>query len=333
MGRTLEPLVVITGPTGIGKTETAIHLARRIPLEVVSADSRQVYRRMEIGTGKPNPAQRAQVPHHLLDLVDPDERYHAARFRREALTAIREIRERGRLPVVVGGTGLYIRALLRGLSPAPPGHPEFRGELSRWARGRSPNALHQVLLKVDPEAARRIHPKDMMRIIRAIEVRRYREAPQVLGGSHSGHDGEGGAGDWAMNRPPFRLLMVGLTRPRAALATTLNFRVEAMVAQGLQDEVRGLLQAGYDESLSAMKGIGYRHFCWMLRGRISEAEAVRLMKRDTIRYAKRQWTWFKREPDLQWMDLKAPCDLERAAQAIAKLIERHGLLRGGRIPA
>lgn len=313
-GHARPPLVVIAGPTGVGKTEVVVHLAQRLPLEVVSADSRQVYRRMNIGTGKPTPAQLAAVRHHLIDVVDPDEHYHAARFRSEALAAIEAIRQRGRLPVVVGGTGLYIRSLLRGLHPAPPGDPEFRRALEEWVRGREAFALHRRLARVDPEAARRISPKDKVRIIRALEIQH--QTGQPLGTpSH-----------WRETDPPWALLMVGLTMPRPLLAQILRARVDAMVACGLRAEVEMLLEAGYHESLSAMKGIGYRHFAWVIRGRLTEAEAIRLMKRDTLRYAKRQWTWFAREPELQWMDVRAAGGLEGAAEALAKLIEREKLV-------
>ena len=302
------PLVVIAGPTGVGKTEVAVHLADRIPLEVVSADSRQVYRLMDIGTGKPAAAQLRAVPHHLIDVADPTERYHAARFRREALVAIDGIHRRGRLPAVVGGTGLYIRALLRGLIPAPPADAELRRELEKSARETGEAALHRRLAQVDPEAARRISPKDRVRIIRALEI--YHLTGKPLGTpSH-----------WRESRPPWTLLLVGLTMPRPSLAEALDRRVEGMVARGLGAEVQELLDRGYNESLSAMKGIGYRHFTWVIRGRLNEADAVRLMKRDTRAYAKRQYTWFAREPEIRWIDVQAAGGTEGTAEAIAKLI-------------
>ncbi|MFQ5827846.1 MAG: tRNA (adenosine(37)-N6)-dimethylallyltransferase MiaA [Candidatus Methylomirabilia bacterium] len=322
------PLVVIAGPTGVGKTETALYLSGRIPLELISADSRQVYRRMDIGTGKPTPTQRRAVRHHLLDRVEPDEPYHAARFRRESQAEIQEIRDRGRLPVIVGGTGLYIRALLRGLRPAPARHQEFREELVEWARGKEAGALHRRLARVNPEVARRIHPKDKVRIIRAIEIDHYQNesSPLILPGADNGAPSPEADGDWGLNRPPFHLLMVGLTMPRAALARSLASRVEAMVARGLREEVQALLEAGYDESLSAMNGIGYRHYSGVLCGRTTEAEAIRAMKRDTIRYAKRQWTWFRKEPELRWMDLQEAGGPEGTARAIARLIQEGGYL-------
>lgn len=316
MSNAPPPLVVIAGPTGVGKTAVAVHLAERISLEGVSADSRQVYRRMDIGTGKPTPAQLRAVRHHLIDVVDPDERYHAARFRTDALAAIDAIRRAGRLAVVVGGTGLYIRALLRGLDPAPPADLDLRRELEEWATGREPDALHRRLAQVDPEAARRIPPSDKVRIIRALEI--YHLTGQPFG-TPTG---------WRETRPQSNVLMVGLTIPRPALAQALRQRVDVMVAHGLKAEVQALLDAGYNETLSSMKGIGYRHFVWVIRGCLSEAEAIRLMKRDTLGYAKRQGTWFAREPELKWIDVAAAGGPEGAAEAIAKLIQLGGL--GGR---
>lgn len=312
MRKTRPPLLVIAGPTGVGKTEVAVRLAERIPMEVVSADSRQVYRKMDIGTGKPTPAQLQAVRHHLIDVVDPPERYHAARFRTEALQAIDAIRRQGRLPAVVGGTGLYIRALLRGLDPAPPGNPEVRRRLQEWARDRGAGALHRRLAQVDPEAAARISSRDQVRIIRALEIYELTGRPM---GTPSG---------WQGRRFPWNLVMVGLTLSRQGLARALERRVDAMVSRGLRAEVQALLDAGYDESLPAMKGIGYRHFVAVIRGRLSEAVAIRLMKRDTVRYAKRQWTWFAREPDLQWIDVETAGGPEGAAETIAKLLERYG---------
>ncbi|MBI4561708.1 MAG: tRNA (adenosine(37)-N6)-dimethylallyltransferase MiaA [Candidatus Rokubacteria bacterium] len=308
------PLLVIAGPTGVGKTEAAVQLAERIPMDVVSADSRQVYRRMDIATGKPTPAQLKAVRHHLIDVVDPCDRYHAARFRHEALAAIEDIRRRGRLPVVVGGTGLYIRGLLRGLAPAPPGNLELRRDLLDLEQSHGVGTLHRRLARVDPEAARRIFPKDKVRIIRALEI--YHQTGHPFGTpSH-----------WRESRPPWNLLMIGLTMPRQTLAPALQRRVEVMVARGLRAEVEGLLEAGYGESLPAMNGIGYRHFAWVIRGRLSEAEAIRLMKRDTLRYAKRQRTWFAREPELRWIDVPSAGGPDGAAEAIAKLTELGGLM-------
>lgn len=308
------PLVVLTGPTGVGKTEVALRLSRLLPVEVVSADSRQVYRGMDIGTGKPTPVQLESVPHHLIDVVDPDERYHAARFKAEAEAAIRQIRGRGRLPLVVGGTGLYIRALVRGLLSAPPADLTVRGELREWADREGPEALHARLRELAPRAACRIHPRDRTRLVRALEIHRLiGELPE-------------GEAHWWESPPEFRLLMVGLTIPRPVLYRALETRVEGMVRLGLRQEVERLLDAGYGPGLSAMQGIGYRHFAGVIRGRWAHAHALHAMKRDTKRYAKRQWTWFAREPEIRWVDVDAAGGIEGTAELVAKLIEQGGFL-------
>jgi len=309
---TAPPLLVVCGPTGVGKTQAAVHLAARLAIEVVSADSRQVYRGMDVATGKPTPAQRAAVPHHLLDLIEPSERYHAARFRREAMACIDAIRERGQLPVVVGGTGLYIRALLRGLDPAPPADPGLRACLEAVAAGSGVPALHARLASLDREAATRLHPNDRVRIIRAIEKHEL--------GARSPEPG----GSWTSAVPPWRVLLVGLSQERGALNRRLEERAHGMLSGGMMVEVGRLLEAGYDETAPGMAGIGYRQFLDVLRGRLTEAQALALMVRDTRRYAKRQMTWFAREPGIQWLDVDETGGPEGAAERIAKQIAREG---------
>jgi tRNA dimethylallyltransferase len=306
------PLLVIAGPTGVGKTAAAVALAARMPIEVVSADSRQVYRGMDIGTAKPTRQERAALTHHLIDVTDPDDRYHAARFAREARAAIDAIRSRGRLPVVVGGTGLYIRSLVRGLDPAPPADPTFRRELTELAAREGEATLHARLAREAPAMAHRLHPNDHVRIVRALELlragapvgdaqRRWREAPDT---------------DDAV-------LYVGLTLPRDALATRLRARAAAMIADGLVDEVRALLARGYDASLPAMQSIGYREVVLVLRDEISLAEAMRRMQRETVRYAKRQWTWFARETDVHWLDVGLCGGAEGVARLLAERVAPH----------
>ncbi len=316
------PLLVIVGPTGVGKTAVAVRLCRRLALEAVSADSRQVYRGMDIGTGKPTPEERASLPHHLIDVVEPDERYHVARFRREALEALEGIGSRGRLPVVVGGTGLYVRALLKGLAPAPPANRVRRRELETLARAVGTSPLHGRLRELDPAAARRLHPNDRVRLIRSLEVALAAEerANGRLGGTFSEE------GNWKAGTSPFKLLMVGLAQSRETLRLRLAERVHAMVARGIMEEVKRLLEAGYAPSLPAMGGIGYRQFSEVLGGRMAEAEAVRLMIRDTARYAKRQMTWFARDPEVRWLDVDAAGGLDGAAEAIFKMITEEGLI-------
>jgi tRNA dimethylallyltransferase len=303
------PLLVIAGPTGVGKTAAAVALARRVPLEVVSADSRQVYRGMDAATGKPSAGERAAVPHHLLDVTDPDDRYHARRFVADARDAIAGVRARGRLPVVVGGTGLYIRALLRGLDDAPPADPEYRRELAGIAAREGAGALHARLEREAPAVARRLHPNDHVRIIRALERLRGGAAVEET--------------RWRAPEAEDDVIYVGLTLDRARLATRLRARAAAFVSGGLADEVRRLLARGYDPSLPALQSIGYREFARVVRGELDAVTALALMQRDTVRYAKRQWTWFMREPGIQWLDVA----LAGGPEGVAAIVEQR--LRAG----
>jgi len=310
-------LLVIVGPTGVGKTAVAVRLAAMLPLEAVSADSRQVYRGMDIGTGKPTHEQQAALVHHLLDVVNPDERYHVARFRAEALAAIEAIGRRGRLPVVVGGTGLYVRALLKGLQPGPPADPALRRELEREARTQGTAALHRRLASLDPAAAERLHPNDRVRVVRAIERVMRGGAPDLEGDA---------AADWARTAAGWRLVMVGLNQSRETLRRRLAERAREMISRGMMEEVRQLRAAGYGESLPAMNGIGYRQVGDVLRGELTEHEALRLMIRDTIRYAKRQLTWFAKDPEIRWIDVDAAGGVDGAAERIVKLLTEEGLI-------
>jgi len=308
------PLLVIAGPTGVGKTAAAVALARRVPLEVISADSRQVYRGMDLATGKPTADERAAVRHHLIDVVEPDDRYHAARFRAEAERAIAGVRQRGRLPVIVGGTGLYIRALLRGLDPAPPADPEFRHELAGIAAREGRAALHARLATVEPALAQRLHPNDEIRVVRALE--------RLRAGSAVGE----ALVRWREGASPWRVIYVGLALERSELARRLVARAATMVGSGLLDEVRGLLTRGYDAGLAAMQGIGYRQFTEVVAGRLNAEDALRLMQRDTVRYAKRQVTWFAREPDVAWLDVQAVGGADGAASRVEAMLAKEGVI-------
>jgi tRNA dimethylallyltransferase len=296
---------VIVGPTGVGKTAAAVALGRRLPIEVISADSRQVYRGMDIATGKPTAQERAAVVHHLIDVVDPDDRYHAARFLTDAQALIVDIQRRGRLPVIVGGTGLYIRALLRGLDAAPAADMAFRRELADRAAAQGRAALHAELAVLAPVVARGLHPNDEVRVIRALERVRAGAASQKR---------------WQRHDPPWSVTYIGLTLERAELARRLAARAESMVAAGLLDETRALLRRGYGAGLSAMQGIGYRQFVDVAAGRLDAAAALALMQRDTVRYAKRQMTWFTREPGVAWLDVAAMGGAPGVAAAIAEKV-------------
>jgi len=316
------PLLVIAGPTGVGKSAAAVALASRVPLEVVSADSRQVYRFMDVATGKPTAAERGAVAHHLIGVVDPDDRYQAARFRRDAVDAIADIHRRGRLPVVVGGTGLYIRALLRGLDPAPPADPEFRRELAGVAAREGRAALHARLAATAPEMAQRLHPNDQVRVMRALE--KVRGGTTNVPGSWA--SGNGAASAISVSAiSSYHLIYIGLTMERKALAERLCARAATMAKSGLAEEVEALLARGYDPDLPALQGIGYREFVRVVRGQLDATTAVQLMQRDTVRYAKRQATWFMREPDIEWQHVTPSTGAESIAGIIEMRLREGGL--------
>jgi tRNA dimethylallyltransferase len=314
MIRGKPPLIVVAGPTGVGKTAAVVALARRRPIEVISADSRQVYRGMDVATAKPTADEQRAVVHHLIDVVDPDDRYHAARFRQDAEAAIAAIGGRGRLPVVVGGTGLYIRALLCGLDPAPGADPEFRRALACVAAREGRAALHAQLAAAEPALARRLHPNDEVRVVRALE--RLRAGSAV---------GEAQV-RWRHAETPWRVTYIGLALDRTILVRRLRARAEAMVRAGLLDEVRRLLDQGYTPALSAMQGIGYRQFVEVALGRLDEPTALALMQRETARYARRQMTWFARERDIAWVDVAAAGGVEAVAATIEARISREGVI-------
>ncbi|MGH7322880.1 MAG: tRNA (adenosine(37)-N6)-dimethylallyltransferase MiaA [Candidatus Rokuibacteriota bacterium] len=285
------PVVAIVGPTGIGKTALAVALARDWPIEVVSVDSRQVYRRMDIGTGKPTAVERTAARHHLIDVVEPDEPFDAARFVRDAARAISDIRERERWPLLVGGTGLYLRALVQGLSPLPPADLALRRRLRAEAQAEGLETLHARLAALDPQAAARLHPRDLFRVIRALEIVAVTGQPVSALRDRRRHRAPS----------PYRVLTIGLTMARDALYARLDARVDRMLADGLMAEVESLLTAGFGAELPAMQGIGYRHLTPVLTRGGALADAVSTMKRDTRRYAKRQWTWFAREAVSEWV--------------------------------
>lgn len=300
----LPALVVICGPTASGKTDLALRLAELRGIEVVSADSRQVYRGMDIGTAKPSHIERERVPHHLLDVVDPDQDFSAADFARQGTLSVSAIHGRGRLPFLVGGTGLYIRTLIGGMVDAPGEDRELRRQLLAEEERCGEGTLHRRLLEVDPVSAARVAPRDRVRIIRALEV--FLLSGRPLSALQAEH---------GFANSPYRLLRLGVAVERDELYRRIDRRVEQMLADGLLEEVRGLLARGYDPQLKSLGTIGYRELIRHLQGDLSLAEAVALIQRETRRYAKRQMTWFQRDEKIIWVDSS------RDFVRIAKLID------------
>jgi tRNA dimethylallyltransferase len=296
--------IVVCGPTGIGKTRTAIALARRFGGEIVGADSMQIYRYMDIGTAKPTPAEQAQVRHHMVDIIAPDAPYDAARYAEDAWRAVRHIQQRGRLPVVAGGTGLYVKALIYGLFDARPPAPEGRRRLETMADRHGSAYLHAELAACDPAAAKAIHINDRFRIIRALET--FQTTGRPISALREAH---------RFATPRLTTFKLGLRMPRDALYARIDRRVDQMVAEGLLGEVESLLARGYAAGLKAMQSIGYRHMVAYLCGETDWEETLRLLKRDTRRYAKRQLTWFRADPEIVWTTPEAVAEVLPAIEA------------------
>ena len=288
------PLLVLVGPTAVGKTELAIQLTRRLGGEIVSADSRLFYRGMDIGTAKPSREEQERVPHHLIDVADPDETWSLALFQQRAQEAIASIYARRKLPLLVGGTGQYIRAVTRGWRP-PEVRPDerLRAELERLGNEKGKEWLHRRLVQLDPQTAARIDLRNLRRTVRALEVilatgRRFSE--------------QRSQGD-----SPYDLLMIGLKRPRPELYARIDARIEGMFRAGLLDEVRCLLARGYSSDLPAMSGIGYRECCQVLAGQMTQEQAKAEMRRLTRIFVRRQANWFKEtDPQIHWFPAGDP---------------------------
>lgn len=285
-------IIIICGPTGIGKTALAVELAQTLGGEIISADSMQIYKYMDIGTAKPTPAEQNQVRHHLIDVVTPDQPFDAARFSSLARDTIKTLHQRHILPFVVGGTGLYIKALVHGLFRIRPADPDLLRQLETKARREGSITLYRQLQLCDPVTAQKIHPNDTFRIIRALEV--FISTQKPISEYHARH---------RFAPMPYRVLAIGLHMPREELYRRIDLRVDLMIEEGLPGEVKKLLKMGYAPDLKSMQSIGYRHMLNFLLNGLAWEEAVRTMKRDTRRYAKRQLTWFRNnDPDLRWIE-------------------------------
>ncbi len=298
------PLIAILGPTAVGKTALSIKLAEEFRGEIVSADSRQVYRGMDIGTAKPTVDEQRRVRHHLLDIVNPDEPFTLSEYQYLAYTAIADIHARGRVPFLVGGSGLYVRAVLDGLTipRVAPNHAR-RAELAR----EDAAALYARLQQLDSIAAAKIDPRNKRRVIRAIEVCETTGVPI--------------SAQQTRDAPNYRVLRLGLTLPREELYRRINARVDQMIDAGLVDEVRGLIARGYSADAPAMSGLGYRQMELFLRGSISLEEAIRLLKRDTRRFVHHQYSWFRLDdPRIHWFDLSTAKDAD-IREMVARFVD------------
>jgi tRNA dimethylallyltransferase len=301
-----EPIMVIAGPTATGKTAAAIEVARRLGGELVGADSVQVYRGFDIGSAKPTPEELGDVAHHLIDVVDPDEDIDAAGYARQADAAIGSIRTRGRLPIVVGGTGLWIRALLRGLVDVPPVDPAVRGRLEAAIESEGAPALHARLAEVDPITAEAVHPNDALRIVRALEI--YEQTGTPLGRLREEH---------ALGEPRYRTAFVVLDMEREEHAKVIEARAGKMIDAGWIDEVRGL-RAQWGDAIRPFGSVGYREVLAHIRDRVPLEETLRRIRKSTRLYARRQRTWFRGEPGVSWRGEGADLIEPKTLDLIAK---------------
>jgi tRNA dimethylallyltransferase len=289
--RILSKVLVIVGPTGVGKTQVSLKLADILNGEIVSLDSRQVYKYMDIGTAKPTKEEMKRVAHHLIDIVYPDEKFTAADYGKKAREVIGEVIKRKKQPIVVGGSGLYLKALIKGFFKGPKGDEKLRERLKREESEFGPSYLFEKLKEVDPKAAQRIHPHDSVRIIRALEV--Y----ELTGKPITSLQEKGAYESFKMD-----FVKVGLTLDRKKLYESIDRRVEKMIREGFLDEVKGLKKRGYSSELKAFKTMGYQELFFYLEGKIDFTEALERIKLNTRHYAKRQLTWFRKDKEIKWVD-------------------------------
>lgn len=304
-----HPLVVIVGPTASGKTALSLAMAEEFNGEIVNCDSVAVYREFEIGTAKPSADERRQVPHHLIDIVAPNEPFTAGDYSRLAREALGSITERGRLPIVVGGTGLYLRALIDGLFAGPQRSEELREHLRSRAAERGPDYLHKILKKLDLSAAEKIHANDVAKVVRAIEICIAARQPMTA--------------MWKQGRDPltgYRILRIGLNPERAQLYARINERAARMFDRGLLEETSALVSRyGDDRGAPPLKSLGYKQAMQLLAGEFSREQAVAAAQQGHRNYAKRQLTWFRREPEVQWLDGFGDCEsVQRAASEVIR---------------
>ncbi|MCM3748977.1 tRNA (adenosine(37)-N6)-dimethylallyltransferase MiaA [Paenibacillus pasadenensis] len=288
-----QPLLVLLGPTAVGKTQLSLELAKAWNAEIISGDSMQVYRGMDIGTAKIRPEERMGIPHHLIDVCDPEEPYSAADFQAACTRLIPDISSRGKLPFIVGGTGLYIESVCYGYEFSKAASDEsYRAKLQLMADTEGPAALHALLAESDPESAARLHANDVRRVIRALEI--WHLTGETMSSQLAGQKKES----------PYELCILGLTMDRAELYRRIEQRIDLMMEEGLAAEVSALLERGVPEQSVAMQGLGYKELIPWLKGVTTLEEAVELLKRDTRRFAKRQLSWFRHMSDIHWIDMR-----------------------------
>ena len=300
-------VIVICGPTGIGKTSLSLSLAKAFNGSIVGADSMQIYRYMDIGTAKPNAKEMSVASHYLIDVADPDEDFDAAKFARQGRAAVSEICARGCVPLIVGGTGFYVRAILHGLFPASPVDPEIRRKIQEDLQVHDRDWLYDRLRSCDPAAASRIHPNDTYRVTRALEIF------EITGCPLSEYQKQHGFMD-----NPFETLKVCLHMNRKALYERINRRVDLMIDAGLLEEVKSLMERGYSGDLKSMQSIGYRHMVEYLEGKNTWDDTIYTLKRDTRRFAKRQLTWFRKDSEMIW---KSPDDVDGVMDMVRGFLE------------
>lgn len=310
-----KPLIIITGPTAVGKTALSLDLARAVNGEIISADSMQVYKHMDIGSAKIMPEEMEGIPHHLIDVIEPEEEFHVVKFQEMAKAAMEEIYARGRIPVVTGGTGFYIQALVRDIDFTETGGDEaYRQELEALAKEQGAEVLHEMLAKVDPVSAEEIHANNIKRVIRALEYYHFTGAPISV------HNAE-----QRQKSSPYQFVCFVLNRDRAELYQRIDQRVDMMLEQGLLEEVKKLADMGYTKDMVSMQGLGYKELLAYLAGELTYEEAVYILKRDTRHFAKRQLTWFKREADVTWVNVDDGRTKEQILSDMLTICRERGL--------
>lgn len=306
-----KPLIVILGPTAVGKTDLSIEIAKQMNAEIISADSMQIYKHMNIGTAKPTVEEMKNIKHYLIDKLEPNEEFNVAIFQKKALKHIDDISKRNKLPMVVGGTGLYINSLVYPLDFTDGiTNWDYRNKLNKIAEDKGNDHLHHLLDQIDPESAINIHPNNRKRVIRALEV--YEETGKTMSYFKARPQNEDN---------PFNLLMIGLNMERKLLYDRINKRVDLMIEDGLVEEVKNILDMGYTKDLISMYGLGYKEIIKHLEGQCTLEEAVYILKRDTRRFAKKQLTWFRRDDRIQWFQLDKYDSKDSATKDILNHIE------------